>query len=778
MRSILLWLLSASLAVAATGDILSVTVRDDGWSADVEIEGLSTGGIYDFGWDATANPATSTPKITFTVVSLGYDDAGAVTTNTRTVYGAKQVRKPYPDEAQNDESISGSDVIIRIALSDYIYQKDATGAGNSGTAPVVNILGGFYTQGGTPNNATGAGFAVTNSSTAAHQQVVGGWYMPPFQKVGSTFQLRAGAFHRHAQSGRPVRAVKFTVTDGSNTVTETVTTMTISNDDGDAVNIPEYIATIDTSTLTQGAVLTCDMQQFPWVGDEGSVLDTSASGYTMPDPRHAPLPLLLDKTGGYGTTMALVDASTGNDGTGQAYDSASYNAGTAAKFLTIAAAVKAIRDYNNSNRSRGDAGGGVVELNAGSYQWMGATLGSVYGTTPNTWLTVRPAVGVARSDVIIAGDTGDPDPGDRLHIQNVTITATASGTFSGIAAVWWDNCLFNTTNTALLRTGVHWITQGKVTQLAQGLRPFSTEVSSLALIRGVEFAGLDGEVIGHTVIGNYKPAAATGKPRFTGDFTGQGGPAPQSQILAYNRILDFDVGGAGSTYMMSYAMDSEAIRFQRGLAFVQNLFERTGTSGSAIVAQIGTGSTQGTNNVLAWHNTLVGQRQNFAYNDTGTTSIPHKFWSLKNNILWDYNIKSDVFPSGSGNRTGNWSTLYGVGFSGNVLADESNSFDNEFSGLGYWAGNFNGPDSATTFDFTDYQANEDVTGGSGGGTYTLLSTSPAYELQVEQVLSHDIAGNERGATDSAGAYTTYEAPAGPTSTINATTTNATTLRVQ
>ncbi len=113
----------------AQGDILSVTVGSEGWYVDIVIDDLSTGGSYDMGLGANNNPATGTPKIVFTVVSLGYDATGTPTTVTRTVYGTKAIRKPYPNQSQNEESSSGGDVTVRVALSDYIYAKDKTGGG-------------------------------------------------------------------------------------------------------------------------------------------------------------------------------------------------------------------------------------------------------------------------------------------------------------------------------------------------------------------------------------------------------------------------------------------------------------------------------------------------------------------------------------------------------------------------------------------------------------------------------------------------------------------------
>lgn len=49
MQYFLLFIATASLLSAATGDILSVAVQSDGWTADITIEGKTTGGTYDMG---------------------------------------------------------------------------------------------------------------------------------------------------------------------------------------------------------------------------------------------------------------------------------------------------------------------------------------------------------------------------------------------------------------------------------------------------------------------------------------------------------------------------------------------------------------------------------------------------------------------------------------------------------------------------------------------------------------------------------------------------------
>jgi len=405
----------------ATGDILSVTIPAEGYYAEILIEGLAIGGTYDMGL-GTNNTISASTKVVFTIVSLGYDDTGSSTTITRTIYGTIKRRKVTPNNAQADETTSGSNVIVRVNLSEYIYQKDNIGGGNSGTAPVVSILSGLYTN-GSSNNASGASYPVTNNSTLAYPKVIANWAWPGYQLMNSTSKLRAVAFHKSAQQGRPVRAVKFSVSDGTTTNTETVTTPICDLSFGDASPVVEYVSTSDlTSGLIQAAELTCNFIAYPWMGDSGSLLDTSA-GTAAPTPLYGPIKGVCDRTGAYEKTYALVDPTGSDSGANTVYPSASFDPLKAYKFLTIGKAAAAIAAYNNANYGRNDVGAGIVYLNAGNYAWLGSS--NVYGTTPKTWITIKPANGVSRASVVINTASGNGDISDRIKVENCTITVTS-----------------------------------------------------------------------------------------------------------------------------------------------------------------------------------------------------------------------------------------------------------------------------------------------------------------------------------------------------------------
>lgn len=815
----------------ATGDITSIVIRPDGFSAEITIEGFTSGADYNFGLDTGNVPTASTPYLT--VVRKGFDDDGLDTTLTDTVYLTAIMRVPYATKTQaggtwsgtfvdgevitcsvsgatavvvgnqssgavlryksltgtpltgqtwsgaaaafvntsstvttltvptEDELVTSTGLIARVSLSEYVYVKEKTGAGNSGTAPTITAPAAWVTNTGGASQTSAAltAAAVTNNSTAAYQPVLGNWSYPFHGSLmDATSKLRVVAFDRHARLGRPVRCVKFTVYDGTTTNTEIVVNPTLTTDLGDQVPVIEYVTITDlTSGLTQGANLTLNFQIYPWVGDSDNDLISSDGGFSYPTPLHCTLTAVCDKDGTYGKSFAVVDAATGSDpavgsdsgkwvGDGTAH-------GTGAgltPYLTIGRAVRAVRDRNNATSGRDDVSGSVVYVKAGSYKWLDYT--TTFGATPNAFITIKPYTGVARADFIISGRNLTYDISDRVKIENATITSTTDNTFTGCLAMWFDNCDFNmATGTLWASTGQRlWVTHTKVTNFGQGFRCFSTNDTAFSLVRGCDLDGLKTSIIPYTVIGNRKDGDLVPTAQLIlGSVSGQNAPDPQSQILAYNRFYGYK-SSAGTLLSVGANADLPV----RGIAIVQNVFESTGISGaqhSDIGAAEVTTNTP-VDNVIIWHNTFMGERQLMAYDSNGSTIKYRRFWSQKNNIFSLYGYKGDDYtPSPDGVRVGNWSICYGVGTSGNVAIDNGSNLFPLFAGLEETHRNISGL-ASSYWGFVDYQAAFGAVAGAGDGDYRLLSTSPAIKTNLDLVLPYDIEGTTRAATGAAGAY--------------------------
>jgi hypothetical protein len=738
----------------AAGDILSVVIPAAGNIAEITIEGKGTGGTYAMGY--TGNNVPSAAKVVFTVVSKGFD-GDTPTTRVRTVWGTKFLRKAYPNNAQADETVSGSDVIVRVRLSSLIYAKDKVGGGNSGTDPTVTILAGFYTQAGGNNAVTN--FAVTNNSTVAYKKpkALAAWAQ--FERVTGQLTMRVVAYERHAQQRKMVQAVRFDAVDeGAHTATVLVTDGTIDSAMADHGKVIEYKGQVAQTSFTQGDAITWNFKIYPWIGDV--ILDSNDGVNTGLHPRYSPQKVLCDKNATYGVTVALVDPTGSDSGANTVYDESVFNPATAYKFLTIGKAASAIAAYNNANRSRNDVGGGIVYLNAGNYAWLGSS--NAYGNVPKAVITVKPTAGVARSAVTINAASGDSDISDRVKIENCTITANANNTFAGILGLWFDQCDLNTSGTGIFNTtgGVMWFTHCLVRRLDQGIRPFSTFNLGAAVVRGCDLTGFGHSILPYLVVGNKRTTDyAASQTLILGEITGSAAPYPDGCIIAFNKFYGFRL----SSFDM-ITMGSDASR-THGCCIIQNIFECTQQSGGGALGFIGASESVTTNTPQDEydfvHNTLIGGRTGFGYNSLGSTLKHRRGWSLKGNYIDAWGIKSDLFDDAvsdpDGARVGNWDPLYGMDFSGNINPEVSNiGSDGAFicEWYGVYSYQANTPQAHTYPMFVDRKSYSGIGNGAGDGDYRTQVGSPLRNAAPDLTLPFDIDGNPRteGYND-AGAFT-------------------------
>lgn len=747
----------------ATGDILSVTIPDktsagtdsDGWFADIKIEGFVSGGTYDYGY--TGNNDPSSAKVVFTVVSEGYNTSGTLGTVTRTIYGTRTLRKAYPNNASLDETDgTAGNLTVRVALSEPIYDDDKNGgAGTSGTDPTVTIAANWYTDDGAGGTSSGNNAAtnltVTNNSTLDYPKVVANWSRPQFEVVTGDFDLAVVAFHGHGTNGAPVQAVKFTVADQStNSTTTTVSSCTVDTTYGDATPVQEYVGTIDVTGLDANEKLDIDFIAYPRVGDANSVLDTTA-GTAAPSPEAGTRHMVNDKSGTYGQSVALVDDVSGNDGTGTVYDAGSYDESTANAYATINAAVAALKVYNNANYSRNDVSNSIVYLTDGGHTWVGA--GTDNNHAHDGWLTItRGLNSTSRAAVTIDAQGTRADCTAKVKVLDVTINTSGTFTFSAIEHLWLDQCTLSGTGTAFVYGHMHcFVTRCSVTTNNTGLfRPFSTQQTLSILVRGNTFSGTSGSgnIMPYTFIGN---SMTSGVIEMIDNYSGQTIEYTQAPIVAFNNLL----GNSGSVAMLLKGTANNAN--SDGGAVVGNLIERTTKNVSALIGIAADGSTtSAVNNMIIWNNVFVGQRENIGYNDAGTVAAQRLNWSIFGNLMQDFNIKSDTFPTESGNRTGNWPVVFQVGSKGNVLADSGNGFDAEWDGIHSEQTSWTSPGPNAVFGFESFAAYDgtgsDGTAGAGGGDYR-TEYAGAQATMSRGPLPYDLTGRARptGGTEYFGA---------------------------
>lgn len=740
MKKLFLLLLWPLALLGADGDITGVSIEANGWIADIYIadSGSNTNGTLANGLGVN-NALTGTEKLKINLTSCGYDDTGSTTTVSRVVYGTKLVRFAYPNNAYMDTTNDSGTLVMKVALSDYVFQKDVIGS--------AALASGLYAT-NSFTSAASTWSTVTNGSSQAYFKVLGNNAWPSYDRItGFTYPLRFLAFHHSAQQGRPVQCVYFALEEAG-TVTNSiiVTQAEVDNAVGDATPVVEYVGRVSTSGFTAKATIKSRIIAYPRIGDSGSVLDTGDGTNTGITPLYSPLYHVMDAAGTYAKSYAVVDPVDGNDTNGRATNFWNVD-GPPVSCLTMARAATLIAATNNTYNGHNDVGGGIVYLKSGNYNWSGAS-GS-YGNNPSNYITFKPFPGVLRSQVIITNTSGDKDTGGKVKFENVTFnTATVSVLDDGSGSMvgWLDKCSVNCNDVATFyRIKFVYLTACDITLLGQGIAPFDV---TWFFARGNNISGFSGAIKCAVFVGNYNTVANAISLR------SDVGSAPyfDGAIWAYNRLLNLNNTSLAPVYFgitVSYSHE-----YTNGCAFVQNVFEQQDAVSTPLVQICADGSTKNATNFICWHNSINGQRFSYAYNDYQTLNpAPNRIgFYTKNNIFNEYNCVTDIDPHGgtaNGARTNNWSVNYGVGNSGNIYG-RSGVDKGDFIGFNTIFANL----SAGQTTYYGYRLDKSNNGdGSGNGDYHATKASPATKLPSDWVLPYDIEGRPRKPGDAAGAYT-------------------------
>jgi hypothetical protein len=743
-------------AKGATGDLLSATVETNGWVLQLKFASMNTNGVINNGFATNNNPTT--PGIKLYATSPGYTAAGSSTTVSRVLYGTKVLRLPYPNTTIVDTTASGSDVIVRVALSEWIYPND--------TNLKVDVLSGTYVASSISNNLV-TNFTVSNISTQAYARVVANWSWPDKSLItGTSYKLRATAFHRHGTGGNPVPLVRFFLTDGATTNSIDATAV-VKSELPDAVQVLEYTGNVSTAGLNDGAV-TAHFHAYPTIGTVSEILATT-DGVNATGPLYAPQSYYLVKSGTIPGSVAVVSPS-GVDASGAVVSIGGFSTNSPpSAYLTIAKAASAISAYNLANFSRNDNALSIIYLQSGAYAWSGASPPAGYGSTANYWLTITPYPGIAQSAVSISSTTGNSATGKKLLFKNINFSLSSALVIDGASEMaWFDQCTINHTGTSGAQffggtgTGMWYMTDCTVTALPQGLRPFSTQNMPLAITRGNGLSDFAGGFVPYTALGNKRTNSVsyTNTMQLFTEITGSTAPTPEGYIVAYNKLLGLDVSANNAISLRKTAAQLH------GMVFAQNIVEAQMSSSGPLGLLAGDSHTASPLvNSIFIYNTLVGQRFNWFYNDHSPGGAQYRVLSRAHgNFISNINIKTDDFTGsggGAGDRIGNWSDYHGVGHDGNFLPENvgigsSGQFIPRFTGMKtYQMQSVGSPVNSIAFNkFVTYGAYDGAAAGSGNGDYRLQSDAPAMTFgQVGDVLlPYDIDGRPRSTTSPAGAY--------------------------
>lgn len=675
----------------ADGDITACIIQATGFDAKITIEGWATeqGNIaYDYG----TLPASA--LVTFSLTSQGYTGS-VLGTTSRTVYGVATIRKPDPDEAELDEVDSGGDLVVRISLSDSIYDDD--------TSVTVTLSSAWGTEGANTTNAK-TSLACTNSSTLDYPKVIGQWDTQTmrggWRRMESDFKLGFRARHGH---GIAAVVLSCDGASSSHTDTETVTTISTLQSPRSGLYHEAYrTAAFTLADYTQNEAINCRAIAYPLVGDADSILDTNTTTSIYNRIMgNTTLTMHCDKTGAL-KNYAYVDADSGVDVNGVV--SATAGTASATPYLTVGAALAddatVIRVKNTTAVPECLGVAPTTVTDQGFYPEvtqdpddLGQTLNRPTSTASNKYHCDY----LCYEDITI-NNTGDSDAyfdgvteEGQLLFSNVVFTGNGTGSAADIT---------------YKSRGV-WMLNSKITD-PENYEPFSSTRNAIS------FTGCDIQAAStiegfSTYIGNSSDATLKIRMQAVTPTA----PLTENVMMEHNAIMGIT---QTITPTISFTVNDKLTNF----SFIGNILEIKAITGAgpALALHQSTESPLGggLEHFVVAHNTVVGQRCNWFYNDHGTVSAPITNVFLNGNSIWQHALKTDTFAVASGNRVGNWAQYYGCNFKNN-RADSG--------GLGILQGIAYGIDwdyvtsDALVYGEMGYVDEQSIdVGGAGNGDYT------------------------------------------------------------
>ena len=373
-----------------------------GWVLRVRFKGMATGG-------ATAFTLNATSPIAVMVPSLGYDRTSCLTGSQivrwRVAYATAQLIQPYPSGAPWT-SASGSDVDVFYVLSSPVYARDwDSGAKCSGYRPLILASAGAYVAGGVSSLAAFGVELAANNSSAAYPLPQCAYMTPDSQVAGASAYGEIAIINRHfEQEAVAAGAQRIITVSGVNYSSPVSTGMTASTLATAGKTVPVFGATVNLAAAPT-AVGTEDWIVYPWIGDP---FQFSALGNAWPTPYVSSRPIVADAAGTYGKIFACVDPVSGVDGTGVCYASANTTLDAAAitsaeshAYLTLGAAMNAVKTLNNSTFSRNDHSNAHIRVKAGTLTGLGTAVTAPTSALATTWGHVELATGVSSGGVTI-----------------------------------------------------------------------------------------------------------------------------------------------------------------------------------------------------------------------------------------------------------------------------------------------------------------------------------------------------------------------------------------
>jgi hypothetical protein len=715
--------LSGPISGIENGDYLWLTERTQGASGDVieidavagfgpmnseDVSGLIEAPLASIdplgafaSWDGT--PPTDLSGYKITVQSPGFDATGAATTRTREVRPTVRIRQLWPNNASLDAS--------RVALSRSIFVSD--------------IVAG-----------------VTNNSTVLSPKPLFAWTVPDRETVGNTIRVRGGAWHVAATGGKLVACVKYLFTDGTNTVSVTVSTPTTRTAARSGMSYIEYDSgSVDITSLNPGRIKV-DAEVYPIDGGEASIYKTAELDYVGWE--QASLYFRKHVTMAATPVVAFV-TNSGDNATGVA----STNVATAEAnpFSSAANALAAIRTANNSTYGVDGIDGGRLYLKP-PFTWASVTtnrqqlISACEVSPPPDYSGRAPFVYSASVNLRMSGKDGampdqsliwrrmsfQPSAGGFTHFTNQTVNIRT----------WFIDCDFDWTGAG--STGFSASHAPGLVDCSFDGNPPTTGLSSIQ-----KWLGCVGRNMNGTDISCYNTQACD----FENAVFVSASSAEHQFILFSTRQAKNNRGGSVAAIQIG-----DNVTQTRG-CIVGNFESEDITGDGRNYINCASGGVESSNHCLFWHVSLAGAacRFNHAYNDVVGTNNRHDNWSIVGYISESWlPYKTDTFTLNTttgpafGDYTGNWAAGYGVNNRGNIIGTSPiTNFAVMYVGLDGQIPTAGSSDSIDPM-FADNLAARASDPTSGGTDFALQTESPGKAKVSDTPLPWTITGAARSLT--------------------------------
>lgn len=265
----------------ATGDLVRCTVQPSGMTIQIEIEGWATATGLTFNLGGT--------NATLVVVSEGYDG------DTPTL--VPRLLRIVPPVVARTPVVTGSNLFVELDLDWPVYDDDKDdGVGTSGYDPTITVASGWVTatMGGVSVSANADSATAANNSELDYPKVIAHWATVPSRRLTGEWDEEVVAFSQHTTGSQPfgISMVSVTVED-ANSYAQTLEAIITEvdrdiNGFGPAATYRLYRASFDADDRGDSQAFAFgqavrSFMAYPYLGDEDSIFDSTASGAPLAD---------------------------------------------------------------------------------------------------------------------------------------------------------------------------------------------------------------------------------------------------------------------------------------------------------------------------------------------------------------------------------------------------------------------------------------------------------------------------------------------------------------